>query len=190
LRPRGRSVNPLLALLALLLVGGAVAFVLLSGGDDGSSSSSGKSAEERREARAERRQERREEQQQPAQSQEQQPATPAPAPAEPSGGSDYEIPQPSGDDADEGGRLQLEGHRMLESDPEGAVSILERSVEAFPSGTDDIRLQYAYFSLGKALRLSGRPEDAIPVLELRLKNPDQRDTVQRELDAAREAAAG
>jgi ABC-type lipoprotein release transport system permease subunit len=79
---------------------------------------------------------------------------------------------------------------MVDSDPEGAVKVLERSVEAFPADTDDIHLQYAYFSLGKALRLSGRPEDAIPVLELRLKNPDQRETVQRELDAAREAAAG
>ena len=33
-----------------------------------------------------------------------------------------------------------------------------------------------------------RPEDAVPVLEERLKNPNQRSTVQAELDAARNAA--
>ena len=66
--------------------------------------------------------------------------------------------------------------------------MLERSVKAFPADTEDTRLQYAYFSLGKALRLAGRPEDAIPVLELRLKNPDQRSTVQAELDKAKAAA--
>jgi predicted Ser/Thr protein kinase len=196
-RPRDRSLAPLLALLALAVVGGILALVLLGGDDGGGSgdSSSSASAEERREARAERRRARREREQR-EQAQSATPANPAPAPEEerPSGesggGSDYEIPQPSGDSVDEGARLQLQGHGMLDSDPEGAVPILERSVKAFPDGTDDVRLQYAYFSLGKALRLSGRPEDAIPVLELRLKNPDQRETVQRELDAARKAAGG
>ena len=197
-KPRDRSLAPLLALLALALVGGILAFVLLSGDDGGgkSDSSSSASAEERREARADRRRARREREQQQAQARaEQQPATPAsgtPASggSDSGGGSDYDVPQPSGDSVDEGARLQLQGHNMLDSDPKGAVSVLERSVEAFPSDTDDIRLQYAYFSLGKALRLAGRPEDAIPVLELRLKNPDQRETVQKELDAAREAAGG
>ena len=79
---------------------------------------------------------------------------------------------------------------MIDSDPKGAVKLLEKSVKAFPAGTDDIHLQYAYFSLGKALRLSGRPEDAIPVRELRLKNPDQRATVEKELAAAKRDAAG
>ena len=192
-----RPLAPLLALLALAAVGGVLALTLLGGGDDGGSGGDSSSSAAEREQRAERRRARREKaaaEREQAQSQEQ-PATPAPAPApdEPSSSgsdSDYEIPQPSGDSADEGGRLQLEGHEMLGSDPEGAVKVLERSVEAFPSGSDDIRLQYAYFSLGKGLRLSGRPEDAIPVLELRLKNPDQRETVEKELAAAKREAAG
>jgi eukaryotic-like serine/threonine-protein kinase len=198
--PRDRSFAPLLALLGLALVGGVLAFVLLSGGDDGggkSSDSSSASAEQRRQARAERRRARREREQQQQQDQPQA-ATPAPAPDQPSGSSDggsggssssdYKIPQPSGSSVAEGSRLQLQGHQMIDSDPKGAVKVLERSVKAFPAGTDDIHLQYAYFSLGKALRLSGRPEDAIPVLELRLKNPDQRSTVQAELDKAKAAA--
>ena len=193
--PRDRSLAPLLALLGLLLVGGVLAFVLLSGGDDGGGSSSGSAsaaADQRREERAERRRARREREQQQQQEDQAQSATPAPAPEQPSdsagSGSDYEIPQPGGDSAAEGSRLQLQGHQMLDSDPEGAVKVLERSVKAFPADTEDIRLQYAYFSLGKALRLAGRPEDAIPVLELRLKNPDQRSTVQAELDKAKAAA--
>src|SRR3954470_8533827 len=196
--PRDRSLAPLLALLGLALVGGVLAFVLLSGGDDGggkSSDSSSASADQRRQARAERRRARREREQQQQQDQSQA-AAPAPAPDEPSSSNDsgassssgYQIPQPSGDSAAEGSRLQLQGHEMIDSDPEGAVKVLERSVKAFPAGTDDIPLQYAYFSLGKALRLSGRPDDAIPVLELRLKNPDQRSTVQAEVEKAKAAA--
>jgi hypothetical protein len=48
---------------------------------------------------------------------------------------------------------------------------------------------YALFSLGKALRLAGRPDEAIPVLEARLAVPDQTATVQEELDLARKQAA-
>ena len=192
---------PLLALLALALIGGALALALLGGGGDGgdSGSSSADSAAERQE-RAERRRARREreaqQQQTPATPTPTPTPTPAPAPAEPApaepeagtddGGSDYEIPQPAGSSNQQGANLQLEGHQMLQSgDAEGAITVLERSVEAFPAGTDAIELQYAYFSLGKALREAGRPEDAIPVLELRLKHPNQKSTVQAELDRAR-----
>jgi len=45
------------------------------------------------------------------------------------------------------------------------------------------------YNLGRSLRLAGRPAEAIPILEKRLQNPDQRDTVQTELDKARNAAA-
>jgi hypothetical protein len=187
---------PLLALLALAVVGGVLALTLLGGDDNGKGDgSSGTSAAERQQ-RAERRRARRQKAAQQREQSQQQPATPAaPAPAPDTGssggsGSDYEIPQPSGDDAAKASQLQVEGDRMIDSDPKGAVKLLEKSVKAFPAGTDDIHLQYAYFSLGKALRLSGRPDDAIPVLELRLKNPDQKATVQAELDKARKEAAG
>jgi hypothetical protein len=36
--------------------------------------------------------------------------------------------------------------------------------------------------------VAGRPQEAIPILERRLQIPDQTETVQRELDAARAAA--
>ena len=47
---------------------------------------------------------------------------------------------------------------------------------------------YALYSLGRALRLAGRPDEAIPVLEARLEIPNQTATVQHELDLAREQA--
>ena len=47
---------------------------------------------------------------------------------------------------------------------------------------------YALYNLGHSLRLAGRPAEAIPILERRLQFGDQRDVVQRELDAARRAA--
>jgi tetratricopeptide (TPR) repeat protein len=61
-------------------------------------------------------------------------------------------------------------------------------VAAFPEGSDDINLAYALFNLGKSLNRSGRPDEAIPYLEQRLSWPDQRETVQAELNAARKAA--
>jgi hypothetical protein len=36
--------------------------------------------------------------------------------------------------------------------------------------------------------MAGHPEEAIPILERRLQIPDQTETVQTELDAARAAA--
>jgi serine/threonine-protein kinase len=68
--------------------------------------------------------------------------------------------------------------------------VLQQAVAAFPKGTSDINYAYALFNLGHALRMAGQPEKAIPILEQRLEIPDQTQTVQAELDAARAAAGG
>jgi len=68
------------------------------------------------------------------------------------------------------------------------VPVLERSVQAFPPGTTDVKYGFALYNLGRALRLSGRADEAVPVLERRLQIPNQRATVQAELEAARRAA--
>ncbi len=68
--------------------------------------------------------------------------------------------------------------------------MLQRAVDSFSDGTDDINYAYALFNLGNALRLAGRPDEAIPILEQRLEIPNQRGKVKRELAAARAAAAG
>jgi tetratricopeptide (TPR) repeat protein len=66
--------------------------------------------------------------------------------------------------------------------------VLEAAVRAFPPGSEDDDYAYALFNLGNALRLSGRAEEAIPVLERRLEIPNQTQTVREELDAARREA--
>ena len=68
--------------------------------------------------------------------------------------------------------------------------MLRRAVDSFPEGTSDLNYAYALYNLGHALRLAGRPEEAIPILEQRLEIPNQVETVKRELAAARAAAAG
>jgi two-component SAPR family response regulator len=69
------------------------------------------------------------------------------------------------------------------------VPVLQRAVDALRDSGDELTYNYALFNLAHALRLSGRPKEAIPLLEQRLKYPDQTETVQKELDAARAAAA-
>jgi ABC-type lipoprotein release transport system permease subunit len=72
--------------------------------------------------------------------------------------------------------------------PEAAVPVLEEAVGSFPAGSEELDYAYALFNLGNALRLSGRPEDAVPVLEARLRIPNQTGTVSEELEAARSEA--
>ena len=81
-------------------------------------------------------------------------------------------------------RLHLEGHSALEAgDYDTAIELNTRAIEAFPEGTtweSDMNYAYALFSLGKALRLAGRPDEAIPVLEARLRGPEpDRDRAER-----------
>ena len=88
-----------------------------------------------------------------------------------------------------GAALNDQGYALIQQGRyEEAVPVLRRAVRSFPEGTTDINYAYALFNLGNALRLSGRPEQAIPILEERLEIPNQTDTVQAELDAARAAA--
>jgi eukaryotic-like serine/threonine-protein kinase len=73
-----------------------------------------------------------------------------------------------------------------------AVAPLQRSVIAFRAQDrkGDIGYAYALYNLGNALRLSGRPADAIPFLEERLQISNyKRGVVQKELETARKQAA-
>jgi eukaryotic-like serine/threonine-protein kinase len=74
---------------------------------------------------------------------------------------------------------------MRQGDYAGAVPVLEQAVASFPQDSQDIHYAYALYNLGKSLNRSGRPDEAIPYLEKRLTWPDQRETVQSELDDAR-----
>src|SRR5829696_935704 len=108
------------------------------------------------------------------------------APAAESQASPASSPPPSSGD---GVSLNAEGFSLIQQGRAAeAVPILLRAVGSFPEGTSDINYAYALYNLGNALRLSGHPEEAIPVLERRLEIPDQRSTVEAELARAREDA--
>jgi len=88
-----------------------------------------------------------------------------------------------------GAELNDQGYSLIQEGRYAeAIPVLQQAVASFPRGTSDINYAYALFNLGHALRMAGRPEEAIPILERRLEIPDQTETVQRELDAARAQA--
>jgi len=118
------------------------------------------------------------------------PARDSSASAEESPPAEQEAPAPEGDDEALGATLNEEGFALIQSgDYEGAVPVLEEAVRAFPPGSEDLNYAYALFNLGNALRLSGRPEEAIPVLQQRLEIPNQTGVVREELEMA-ESEAG
>jgi hypothetical protein len=97
--------------------------------------------------------------------------------------------QPSSADPETAAALNEEGFALIQAgEYDAAVPVLEDAVGAYPEGGEDLTYAYALFNLGNALRLSGRPEEAIPVLEQRLEIPNQTGTVEEELAAARAEA--
>jgi eukaryotic-like serine/threonine-protein kinase len=111
-----------------------------------------------------------------------------PEPAE-TGGTEVTT-APEGGDPTTGAALNEEGFALIQAgEYEAAVPVLEEAVGSFPEGSEDLNYAYALFNLGNALRLSGRPEEAIPVLERRMEIPNQEGEVRKELEAA-EAEAG
>jgi len=99
------------------------------------------------------------------------------------------VPASTGNDPELGAALNEQGYELIQAgEYEAAVPLLEEAVSAFPAGSEDLGYAYALFNLGNALRLSGRPQEAIPVLERRLEIPNQTGTVRRELEAARAEA--
>jgi eukaryotic-like serine/threonine-protein kinase len=187
-----------LALVFLVLAAAVVIAAVLSSGDDGGGQpqrSDGGS--ERQQAQGDRQQrDRQQEEQQPAQ--EEQPAEPAqeeqqPAQEEQQPAQEEPAPeeQTGSFDPARGAELNNEGYSMMQGgDYAGAVPVLQEAVSLWPEDSQDINYAYALFNLGQALNRSGNPEAAIPYLEKRLNWSDQRDTVQAELNDARQKAGG
>jgi serine/threonine-protein kinase len=94
-------------------------------------------------------------------------------------------PVPASADPETAAARNEEGFALIQAgEYDAAVPVLEEAVGAYPEGSEDLTYAYALFNLGNALRLSGRPEEAIPVLEKRLEIPNQTGTVEEELAAA------
>jgi eukaryotic-like serine/threonine-protein kinase len=189
---RKRAVAAILGLFAALAV---VAAIALGGGGD-ESPSGGNGGERAAQANGDKREQPQdagaagggseEEASQPTASREEaepeeeaeQSATPEESEAPPS-------VEPEGTDPALGASLNEEGFALIQAgEHEAAVPLLEEAVAAFPEGSEDVNYAYALFNLGNALRLSGRPEEAIPYLEQRLQFPSQEGEVREELEAA------
>jgi serine/threonine-protein kinase len=100
-----------------------------------------------------------------------------------------EPPPAAAGSSESGAALNEQGYAMIQAgEYEAAVPVLEEAVASYPEGSEDLGYAYALFNLGNALRLSGRPEEAIPILEQRLQIPNQTSTVEGELEAARAEA--
>ena len=88
--------------------------------------------------------------------------------------------------------LNDQGFALIQQqNPGAAVPVLQGSVQGFRDQGRKQEIDYAFalYNLANALRLSGRPAEAIPLLEERLHISDyKRGVVRRELKVAREQA--
>jgi serine/threonine-protein kinase len=183
-------VGPIAAIFAIAACAFVAALLILNSGGGGSGQSHTDAAAQKR--KSDRRAARRAaaSKQTTTQAQAQTPPATSTQEQQATGGS-YSVPQPTGNDPGAGAKLQAQGHQLVDQgDANGAIPVLEKAIQQFPAGTSDLNYAYALFDLGHALRLAGRPDDAIPVLEKRLTIDNQRDVVQKELDAARADAQG
>jgi serine/threonine-protein kinase len=166
-----------LALIFIALAAATIVGAVLSGGDDSSPKATqtpAQSSEPKQSKKADKPKKAKK-----PKKNEQAAAAPAPAPA------------PAGGDPARGAELNDQGFILMnQGNYDAAIPLLQEAVASFPEGTSDLTYAYALFNLGKALRLAGRPDEAIPVLERRLQIPNQTETVQNELDLARQQARG
>ena len=187
--PSGRRRRPNVTAMALALVfvalaAAAIVGSVMSGGDDKSSSPSADRDQAATPAKKKTQAEKK-----PAKKKgEPKSAAPAPAPAPAPTPAQPEEDTTSYDPA-RGADLNSQGFSLMNQGRYAdAIPILEEAVDSFPPGTSDLNYAYALFNLGKSLRLAGRPDEAIPILEQRLKIPNQTATVQHELDLAKQEA--
>jgi tetratricopeptide (TPR) repeat protein len=89
--------------------------------------------------------------------------------------------------------LNAQGFRLIQAnDYAGAVAPLRAAVQGYRAAgnTDVLDYYFALYNLGVALNRSGNPREAIPFLQERLQNPNQRATVQAELKSAQNQLNG
>jgi eukaryotic-like serine/threonine-protein kinase len=177
-RRGGRNVTAIVLVVAFLaLAAAAIVGAAMSGDDDdgGGASPQAGGAQPAEQGKADKKKTKKAKKE-PKEPKEQPAAAPAP-PEEPPAGS--------GD----GAALNAQGFELMQDgNYAAAIPILQQAVDSFPEGTGDLNYAYALFNLGRSLRLAGRPDEAIPILEQRLEIPNQTETVQQELDLAKRQA--
>nr|MDQ6916126.1 serine/threonine-protein kinase [Actinomycetota bacterium] len=113
-------------------------------------------------------------------------ASSAPAIGSPGAGSASSTPAATPSTAGGAGPsgLETQGHQlMLDGNYSAAIPILRQAIAA--ASPQDVVYAYALYDLGRSLRLAGDPRAAIPILERRMRIPNQLPTVAAELAAAR-----
>jgi len=81
-------------------------------------------------------------------------------------------------------QMQLQAHNLINQGKYEDAIALDKQVVAQGSGSG-LTYAYALYDLGHALRLAGRPDEAIPILEQRMKINNQRSVVKQELQQAK-----
>jgi serine/threonine-protein kinase len=84
-------------------------------------------------------------------------------------------------------QMQLQAHNLINQGNYDQAIALDKQVVAKGPSTG-LTYAYALFDLGHALRLAGRPAEAVPILEQRMKIDNQRDVVKAELEKAKQEA--
>jgi eukaryotic-like serine/threonine-protein kinase len=188
-RGNRRGVVLLAALGALALAAAVIALIASSGGDDPSANRAGNDEPAPTQTQDTEPQQTQTQEEEPRSAQEEEPAPPAPAPD--NEGEEGPGPDTSGESP---AALNDRGFAMLESDPAGAVPVLEAAVKGFEEQGDSANRTtygYALYNLGQAYLKSGRPDDAIPMFERRLQvNPSDRPEVVRAAIDQAEAQLG
>jgi serine/threonine-protein kinase len=87
-----------------------------------------------------------------------------------------------------GSQLHNQAFQLANQGKYDEAIALERRAIPMLEGSSGMDYWYALYNLGHALRLAGHPDEAIPILEQRLKHPNQRGTVEAELKKARKEA--
>lgn len=83
--------------------------------------------------------------------------------------------------------MQLQAHNLINQGKYDEAIAIDKQVVA-QADKGSLTYAYALYDLGHALRLAGRPDEAIPILEQRMKINNQRGVVKQELEAAKKDA--
>lgn len=184
----GRFPRWVAPLVALLLVAGAIAFMVADVGNDGSNGSAPNTTTQPRSS-----------------SESRGPVRPTPTTSPTPGAASPDstttnstgptqtsaaTPSPASDGRSPA-QLNNAGFALLPQRPQEALPLLRRAVADFRASGDRRGIDYAYalYNLGWALRLAGRPAEAVPYLEERLRISDyKRAIVEAELRTALQAA--
>ena len=184
-RRRSRS-GALLAALAALILVGVIAFLLLSGGDGGGSDTPTKAKNTPSKPKASSTPDKTDT---PEATQTETPSPTATATAT----ATAQAPSGGGQDLNKARQLQVAGYNArLNGDYAKDLELSQQALDACGDSNAMDPCGYAMFEKGLSLNRSGRPDEAIPVLQERLDRfgDNEKGEVAKELKAAKKAAKG